>query len=412
MTGTLAIDFGTSNTAAAVLRDGLPHIIPLEDGNDTLPTAVFLDFAQRQTVYGSRAIEALMEGREGRFMRALKSVLGTSLMHEKRQFFQERLTLIEIVARFLNAVKTRAEGNEGQPFDKVLSGRPVRFHSKDAARNARAEDDLRACYLAAGFTQVNFLPEPEAAARAGRDETATQGLGLVVDIGGGTSDFTVFDRSGDDIAVRASFGIRLGGTDFDKTLSISHVMPLLGRGSLIKAELGDKTHSAPAALFNDLASWEKIPFLYGGDTLRAVARMHKLAKEPRKFARLHEVLEMHLGHDLAFAVEAAKTGVSIHRQETLIDLNLLEKGLQPVLTPTALERDIAPYAAEIAQAATDTLMAAQVDRSEIKEIVFVGGSSLLNTVSDHIQSAFPDAQYAYGKAFTAIVEGLAIATAE
>ena len=98
---TLGIDFGTSNTAAGVMAGDRPYLIEVEPGQTTLPTSVFFDTQRKVTTYGSAANAALIEGREGRFMRALKSVLGTPLMREKRQVAYETLTLIEVVARNL-----------------------------------------------------------------------------------------------------------------------------------------------------------------------------------------------------------------------------------------------------------------------------------------------------------------------
>ena len=101
MKQTLGIDFGTSNTAAAVIAGGRPHLIAVEPGRTSLPTSVFFDYERKSTSYGSVANAALIEGREGRFMRALKSVLGTPLMRENRQIAYEKMPLIEVVARFL-----------------------------------------------------------------------------------------------------------------------------------------------------------------------------------------------------------------------------------------------------------------------------------------------------------------------
>ena len=56
--------------------------------------------------YGSAAVDALIDGRDGRFMRSLKRVLGTNLMREPRQLMNERLTLMDIVARFLTELKS------------------------------------------------------------------------------------------------------------------------------------------------------------------------------------------------------------------------------------------------------------------------------------------------------------------
>ncbi|EAR52606.1 heat shock protein, Hsp70 family protein [Oceanicola granulosus HTCC2516] len=403
----LAVDFGTSNTAAAVLEGGRPRVIPLEGAEETLPTAVFLDFGARRTLFGHAAVAALIEGRDGRFMRALKSVLGTPLMHERRQFLQERLTLVEIVARFLAEVKARAEAATGQQFPRALSGRPVRFHH-DPARDARAAADLAACYAAAGFEAVDFLPEPEAAALSA---AAGDGLGLIVDIGGGTSDFTLFERAGDETRTLASHGVRIGGTDFDKALSLALVMPLLGKDSRIRAELGRATLPAPVALFNDLASWEKIPFLYGADTLRDVVRMARLAEEPEKFARLRDVLEMHLGHDVAFAVERGKIAANGSDRLHEIDLGVLERGLAAPLPPLALTATLRPFADNIAAAVDETLARAGVGAGAVGQVVCVGGSSLLAVVSDAVAARLPGAELRFGRAFTAIVDGLAIAAA-
>ena len=87
MTGpaTLGIDFGTSNSAAGIAVDGRPLLIELEPGEQTLPTAVFFEEDGTGMDIGRRATQALIEGDEGRFMRSLKSVLGTALMHEERR---------------------------------------------------------------------------------------------------------------------------------------------------------------------------------------------------------------------------------------------------------------------------------------------------------------------------------------
>lgn len=409
-TDTLAIDFGTSNTAASLLRDGTPHFISLEAQGDTMPTAVFLDFHRRQTLVGEAAIAALVSGREGRFMRALKSVLGTSLLHEKRQFLNERLTLSEVIIRFLSQVKARAEADCGQAFPRVLSGRPVHFHSRDPERDARALADLTACYHAAGFTEVDFLFEPAAAALAAAE--AGGGLGLIVDIGGGTSDFSLFRRTDGATEVIASHGIRLGGTDFDRQLSLTYVMPLLGKGTGLKAEIGPKVHDAPVALFHDLASWEKIPFLYTAPTRRDVARMAKLAVEPVRFNRLVSVLENELGHDIAFAVERGKILANGEDGQGVIDLGLVEAGLALGLSGHDLSKALIEDAERIGASAAETLEMANVPPEAVERIVLVGGSSLLTTVSQAVQAQMPQARLTYSAAFTAVAHGLAIAAAQ
>ncbi|WP_342069151.1 Hsp70 family protein [Yoonia algicola] len=405
----LGIDFGTSNTAAGIMAAGRPHLITVEQGRNTLPTSVFFDYDRKVTTYGSVANAALIDGREGRFMRALKSVLGTPLLRERRQIAYERMTLLEVVARFLQMIRERAEAETGQNFEVALSGRPVRFHSTDPARNAQAEVDLREAYHLAGYKDVAFMFEPEAAALASGPMDRGE-LGLIVDIGGGTSDFSVFERDGDATRIIASHGVRVGGTDFDRAINIAQVMPLLGRGALVRNAMGQGRHTAPNAIFNDLATWQKIPFVYTPENRRMAADFAKLGVDPALFARLNTVLEMELGHDIAFAVEAGKIQLNQpDRTDVGIDLRVVEPVLWARLTQAAMEEVLADHAAQIDACARETLVMADIAPEQITKIVFVGGSSLLSVVEEAMASLFPQAALERAEAFTAVADGLAIA---
>lgn len=411
MTQTLGIDFGTSNTAAAVLVGGHAHLIEVEPGRTSLPTSVFFDYERKVTTYGSVANAALIEGREGRFMRALKSVLGTPLMREKRQIAYEQMTLIEVVARFLRTVRERAEASTGTKFDYALSGRPVRFHSSDEARNAQAEIDLREAYMVAGFSDVSFMYEPEAAALAA-GPLAKGKLGLIIDIGGGTSDFSIFEREGDETRIVASHGVCVGGTDFDKAISVAQVMPLFGHGSEIKNEIGPGTHTAPNGIFHDLASWEKIPFLYTAEMRRTATLFRKLGVQAELFKRLSDVLELELGHDIAFAVEAGKIRVNAPEAvDAAIDLRVIEKQLWARMSASDLSRILGDHAMTVKSAALDTLRMAGIPQDQIGQIVFVGGSSLMQVIETAMVDLFPHAILERTEAFTAVADGLAIAAA-
>ncbi len=408
---TLGIDFGTSNTAAGIAADGVPRLIALEADAQTLPTAVFFDADAKEMLLGAAASEALLAGAEGRYMRGLKSLLGTSLMRQKRLLLGERLDFIDIVARFLATVKDRAEAATGQQFTAALSGRPVRFHSANDRRDAQALEDLREAYGRAGFDRVDFMNEPEAAALANRQALRSGDLGLVVDIGGGTSDFTLFRQGGtDEIDILASYGIRLGGTDFDRSLSIGRVMPQLGMGSEIRHSFGDGTHLAPNAIFNDLATWAKIPFLYGPETRRAAADLLKYAEHPKRLARLVKVLDEELGHDLAFAVEAGKirANEAEGEAEPVIDVSMLKPRATLPLPRDWLRKRLDPLAQQIGMAAQTTLQKAEIDPAAVDRLIFVGGSSLMQVVEAALRERFPRAELHRGAALTAIVEGLAL----
>lgn len=416
---TLAIDFGTSNSAAGILVNGKPYIIDIEPGHSTLPTSVFFDFSDQITIYGNRANTALIDGRDGRFMRSLKSVLGTPLMRESRQILGEELTFIDIIARFLVEVKTNAEAQCMQRFDRALSGRPVHFHSTDAAKDKQAQIDLTECYLQAGFSDVRFMFEPEAAAIASGSLATPEEIGLIVDIGGGTSDFSLFKRRADDndngtaIEIIASHGVRVGGTDFDRNISVDHVMPLFGKGAQIGREMGPGTFDAPNAIFQELATWQKIPFLYTAATRREVSDLQRLATEPRLFERLATVLELELGHDVAFAVERGKIEAN-KAQDTgaVIDLRVVEPELRARISTSDLSVSLVGHMEKIQTCASEILQMADIPADQVSKVIFVGGSSLMSVVEQTMVNLFPKAELEYSDAFTAIVDGLAIAAGQ
>ena len=405
----LAIDFGTSNSAAAILEGGAVRRVPIEGTSDTLPTAVFFPARGGAMRIGDAAAAALTGAEEGRYMRALKSVLGTSLLHESRLIGGRRRSLAQVITAFLAELRQRAEAATGQSFTRALSGRPVHFHP-DPARDAQAEADLRACYHAAGFDQVDFMPEPEAAALACHGLGGPSETGLIVDIGGGTSDFSVYRTENGRVRILASHGIRLGGTDFDQALSLTHAMPLLGHGSQLRREMGSGLLPVPNAIYVDLAAWAHIPFTYTPENRRQARQMARLAVKPALLDRLATVLTDELGHDLAFAVERAKI-VANDGTGAQIAMDFIEPRLAAPISRASLGDALAGFGRDLEGALSDTLAHAGVAAGGIGSVVLVGGSSLMGLVTDLAARMLPAARLHRSEAFTAVVDGLALGTA-
>ncbi len=405
----LGVDFGTSNTAAGYMSDGRPRLIQFASGRTTIPTTFFFDYDAREMLIGEPANQALLEGVEGRFMRALKRVLGTSLIHERRQILNERVTFVEIISRFLAQVKARAEAEAGVIFDRVVSGRPVVFHGVGDPREAAAEADLRACYLAAGFRDVEFMPEPQAAAIASGALEQSGSMGLIVDVGGGTSDFSLFRSGREGVTILANHGVRIGGTDFDRSISIDRVMPLLGKGTELRKIMGPGSSPTPNAIFNDLATWELIPFLYTPQNRRLATEMARLAHQPDKLSRLAKVLEDELGHEMSFAVERGKIAANGGAERPSILLDQIEPGLAVPLSAEALGASLVQHADALAEGARETLRIAGMDVARVGKVVYVGGSSLMSMVSQTMKEQFPQAAHSFSEVFTAVADGLAIA---
>jgi molecular chaperone DnaK (HSP70) len=272
-----------------------------------------------------------------------------------------------------------------------------------------AVQNIEKCVRRCGLEVEDVILEQLASAHSTLTEDERE-LGVcIVDIGGGTSDFTVCERRGGETRIIASAGIRLGGTDFDKWLSLRHVMPLLGYGAMIGNALGEGSNPAPRALFHDLATWEKIAFVYGRSTLQEVRLWQRLAEKPPLFARLGTVLESHLGHEIAYAVEAGKIAAN-RGSEGVVELTMVESALRAYLSNGALQAELFESAGEIATCAQAVLTQAGWQADQVERVIFVGGSSLLGVVQTRIAALFPSARLETSEVFTAVVDGLALAT--
>ena len=76
------IDFGTSNSVCALVQNDQVQLIPLEGQSVTLPSALFFH-SNKSISFGRDSIQHYIDGEDGRLMRNLKMILGTSLMNEK-----------------------------------------------------------------------------------------------------------------------------------------------------------------------------------------------------------------------------------------------------------------------------------------------------------------------------------------
>ena len=187
-------------------------------------------------------------------------------------------------------------------------------------------------------------------------------------------------------------------------------MPLLGRGTEIRNSFGGGTLPAPNRIFNDLATWQMIPFLYSADGRRTAQDLAKHAVEPDKLNLLVDVLEGELGHDLAFAVEKGKIRANGSDGAGCIDLAVLRRGLSAALDHAQMGQSLAPMVKEIRNHAAETLKEAGVAPAEVTRCVMVGGSALLGDVRAALLGLCPAAKLEDERAMTAVADGLALAS--
>jgi hypothetical chaperone protein len=140
------------------------------------------------------------------------------------------------------------------------------------------------------------------------------------------------------------------------------------------------------------------------------AQFQKLGVDPTLFKRLHDTIDMEMGHDIAFAVEAGKIRANVpDADQSAIDLRTIERDLWAQMGPNDLSQILSPHAETVRQAALQTLVDAQLAPNDIGQIVFVGGSSLMHVIIEAMTDLFPDATLERTEAFTAVADGLAIA---
>lgn len=404
------LDFGTSNSTLGVADEAGSRMLALEGDHETLPSAIFFDFETHRPAFGRAAINAYVAGGDGRLMRSIKSVLGTSLIDEETLLGRRRVGFREVIGLVIRHIKEEGERRSGRELTHVVHGRPVHFVDGDDAADQRAENALADIARTSGFRDVSFQYEPIAAALAYEAQINAEQIALIADIGGGTSDFSIV-RIGPDRARRAeraddilaNDGVRIGGTDFDRLLSLEAVMPHLGyRSPLLRQGLLTPNH-----LYVDLATWAKINFLYSPAVLADVERLVKEARHPQLIRRLVTVLEEHLGHALAMKVEEAKIALSASNTFD-IDLSLVEKGLDAPSTRGRLGTAVADPVERLAAMTTDCLRQAGLRGDQVDAIFLTGGSTLLPAVRGAITGAVPEARIVEGDKFGAVGLGLTI----
>src|SRR5215470_5860683 len=108
MTLACGIDFGTSNSAIGVCDAAGPRLLPIQHGATSVPTALFFSFDDDSTTFGQEALERYFTREPGRYLRAIKSVLGTKLFAETTQVKLKHYGFGEVIAAFLEFLRTTA----------------------------------------------------------------------------------------------------------------------------------------------------------------------------------------------------------------------------------------------------------------------------------------------------------------
>ncbi len=433
-----AIDFGTSNSAIALPHNDGVRLVELEAGQRTMPTAVFYSVEglapheDPQRHYGRAAVAAYVEGIEGRLMRSMKSILGSTLADQATEVGAGRsVRYLDVVTSYLRRLKTLAERDAGHTLTRAVLGRPVFFVDDDDERDAKAQSVLAEAAHDVGFDEISFQYEPIAAALDYETTIDREQLVLVADIGGGTSDFSLvrvgpqrrqrLDRRDD---ILANHGVHIAGTDFDRHVALGHILPTCGFGGR-----GPTGREVPSKVYYDLATWHLINTVYAPARVAELRQMKGFYSDLQQHRRLLTVVNEQLGHALIGRAEAAKIAVAESRRGTRddgqadasdardaseagaeqhINLDLIEAGLTARLdersTLAALDADLQ----RIVRAADETLAQAGLAHERVDALYFTGGSTGFTPLAERIAARFPNAAVRRGDRFASVAQGLGV----
>lgn len=410
-TAICGLDFGTSNTTFGVLQNQKITLANLENNKPTIRSAIYYDNHTHEFSFGQHGINTYFDNASGRLMMALKSVLGSTIMHDKTLIGKDLISYADILGLFIAHIKTKAETEFATEFTHVVAGRPVKFHDHDTEKDQLAQNMLEEILRKQGFKEIIFQYEPIAAAKAYEKTLDREELALIIDMGGGTSDFTVIrlnstekkhDRKHD---VLSNDGIHIAGTDFDRSLSLDKIMPLLGLHSLMQGSSSDI--EVPSYFYHDLTTWHKLHQLYNNKTLAYVQQIYAVAHNRPLIQRLIKVIENKNAHELLEIVELGKKQLS-HQDHIELSLNLIGEELTAQISQAEFNNAIQTQVDAILDKIHETINLAHIKPSAITSLFYTGGTTQIPLIREKINAIFPQAKTVQGDVFGSVGTGLTI----
>lgn len=456
----VGIDFGTSNSAAATFDGERVQLVQLErDGElgGIMPSATYVSRAlqtetgqaainQYITDNTSRTVELIPEvigeysqlndsggggdepaavegstrkiygqpmidsGLQGRLFRGTKRLLGDEKVR-RLMVFEQPFRLVALITPLLVRMRRAIQADVSHASYAHL-GHPVNFEGRDTYRNRLALTRLGEAYKYAGITEQHFYPEPTAAAvsylNANPDSPAETLLTL--DFGGGTLDFCVLKRRGDDFDVVTTHGIAIGGDHIDQRLFRELLFPLLGKGERWRRKGFDREIDTafPFEDYEDLlVNWAVTYTLNQNKyTTPVMDCIEQGGPALHKFRRLRELIK----HNYSYLVfqELKEMKAALSSSDTA-RLDIPEIDIDIELSRGDFETMIEDLLGQVANAVDVTLERAEMAPDEIDLVLRTGGSSLIPAVRRLLEDRFDDRVVEHDP-FTSVAVGLAIAS--
>ncbi|UGS39863.1 molecular chaperone [Pseudocitrobacter corydidari] len=440
----IGFDYGTANCSVAVMQEGKPRLLTMENGSTLLPSMLCaptreavsewlyrhhqvpatgdetqallrravnynrdedIDVLSNSVQFGLASLRQYIDDpEEVYFVKSPKSFLGASGLKP-----QQVAVFEDLVCAMMLHIRQQAQGQLPESIDQAVIGRPINFQGlggDDA--NAQAQGILERAAKRAGFRDVVFQYEPVA---AGLDFEATldkEQRVLVVDIGGGTTDCSVLlmgpqwrEKLDREQSLLGHSGCRVGGNDLDIALAFKSLMPLLGMGG--ETEKGIALPILPwwnAVAINDVPAQTDFYSSANGRMLRDLARD---ARDAEKVALLYKVWQQRLSYRLVRSAEESKIALS-DRPEVATTLPFISDELATAITQQGLEMALDQPLARI----MEQVHLALNESAEKPDIIYLtGGSARSPLIKKALAEQLPGIPIAGGDDFGSVTAGLA-----
>lgn len=415
-TGTLGLDFGTTNTVVAIADgDGGSELVEFHGPEEA--SAVFrsaLCFWEEEGAWNGIACEAgphaiaeyLQSPLDSRFVQSFKTV-AASASFERALVFGKPFRFEDFGRLFLQRLVRHAGGRLDQRPRRVIVGRPVEYAgARPDAELARRRYDLM---LREFGIELCYVYEPLGAAFSYASRLTAPATVLVADFGGGTTDFSIVHVGEPGAARRcvplASAGVGIAGDRFDRHIVERLILPMLGKGSQYRS-MG-KVLDIPGGWFADFADWSKLALMRNRRTLDELRRLQRDALDPEAIGRMVALIEHEQGFPLYDAVGRLKRALS---SEAHASFHFEGGGVE--ITAEVDRADFETWiAADLVriEAALDTALArAAIEPAQIDKVFLTGGSSLIPAIRAIFDRRFGEERIATGGELTSIAHGLAL----
>ncbi|WII73157.1 Hsp70 family protein [Bdellovibrio sp. 22V] len=409
----LSIDFGTSNSLVGAYHQGKRfEALPLDEkAADPTMMRTLLYFPNPDLCYyGADAIEQYIEqDMEGRLFRSFKShlpnqnYLGTVLDNRI-------LTLESLIGIFLLELKKRAEKILDTSIEKAVIGRPARY-SMDSVADGFALHRMQKAATFAGFKDVQFVPEPLAAAFDYRRQLQSEKIVLIGDFGGGTSDFTLIKLRPDGFAkedVLAIDGCPLAGDALDSVFMSHRLNEYFGAKSRYRLPMGSNVLTMPPAVSQRLNHPAHIVHLKEKDTyefIREVKKCSLTKKDADAVERLFILIEDQQIFPFFETIEKTKRGLS-NSSEVLFDFDYPGLEIKENFTTAQFIEWAHNTREKIFASLEECLTSAGVPAEKVDLVCLTGGTAKVPFIQQEFEKRFGQKRLQTQSHFHSVLSGL------